>query len=220
MKGLGRRSSPTLPITWLKPRITAVAVAKRRAATTPPLLHAQPDPREAGIHARVVMPSTVSTVPAAIASVNRSPRNPIANAAANNGVVQVKVATTVAPGPAERLVCEVHRERGLDDAGGREYPEAGREPVVGAHPQRRGQEVDGKARSDRDDRPGQRLDVSHPTLGGDPGRPEGGGRGESDEAGEETSRWSAWSSRGPVWTATKPVRRARGYTIGRTCRAG
>ena len=43
------------------------------------------------------MPSTVSTVPAAMANVSRSSRNPIARVAAKSGVVAVKVDTTVAP---------------------------------------------------------------------------------------------------------------------------
>ena len=90
---------PTLPMTWLTPRITAVPVAKSRAAAIPSLQAIHRAPREAGIQARAVMPSTVSTVPAAIASVIRSPRKPIASAAAISGVVLVKVATTVAPAP-------------------------------------------------------------------------------------------------------------------------
>ena len=43
------------------------------------------------------MPSTVRTVPAAMASVSCSPRKLIASPAANNGEVPAKVATTVAP---------------------------------------------------------------------------------------------------------------------------
>ena len=89
---------PTLPITWLTPRIMAVAVAKRSAAAIARLPPTPiPAPADAGIQARVVMPSTVRTVPAATARVSRSPRKATASTAANNGVVPAKVDTTVAP---------------------------------------------------------------------------------------------------------------------------
>ena len=86
-----------MPVTWLTPRISAVAVAKRRAAaiTLPPVEVL--DSVWAGSRVRVAIPSTVSTVPPAIAIESLSPRTPIASAAAKSGLVAVKVETRVAP---------------------------------------------------------------------------------------------------------------------------
>ena len=92
MNTLGRSSMPTFPTKWLRPRMTAVAVAKARAAATS---RCRRLPR--GLQERVTMPSTVRRVPAAIAAVSRSPRKRMERVAANRGAVAANVEVIVAP---------------------------------------------------------------------------------------------------------------------------